>query len=86
MPFSSPGFKGTDILTLGRMQKTIGQIEEDKPRYVFIEKKLYGGLTTEYYQHFQTLFILVQYLSQHYDVSARGQFLLALKRKPASTP
>ena len=32
--------------TFARMQKTLGQLENEKPTYVFIEKKLYHGPIT----------------------------------------
>ena len=57
-------FKGTEILTYARMQRTLGQLENQKPEYVFIEKKLYTGqLTKATYEHFQTLTILIRYLA-----------------------
>ena len=86
MVFSEPmenlDFKGTDIITVDRMQKTLGQLENEKPAYVFIEKKLFlGQLPAAYYQHFQTLTILIRYLSEQYGPYDQGQYLLALKRK-----
>ena len=81
-PMENLDFKGTEILTFSRMQKTLGQLENEKPTYVFIEKKLYTGqLPAGYYQHFQTLTILIRYLSSRYQPLDQGQYLLVLKRK-----
>ncbi len=81
-PMENLDFKGTELLTVGRMQKTLGQLESEKPTYVFIETKLFSGqLPLSYYQHYQTLTILVRYLAQHYEPVDQGQWLLALKRK-----
>ena len=81
-PMENLEFKGTEILTIGRMQKTLGQLENEKPMYVFIEKKLFlGQLPAAYYQHFQTLTILIRYLAGRYEPYDQGQYLLALKHK-----
>jgi hypothetical protein len=75
-------FKGTEILTYDRMRMTLESLENKKPEYVFIERKLYAGqLPTAYYQHFQTLTILIRYLAGRYEPYDQGQYLLALKRK-----
>jgi hypothetical protein len=82
LPMDSLDFKGTEILTYDRMRMTLESLENKKPEYVFIERKLYAGqLPTAYYQHFQTLTILIRYLAGRYEPYDQGQYLLALKRK-----
>ena len=74
-------FRGTYLHTFGRMKKTLAQLEEAKPGYVFIERKLFNRqIPPEYYQHFQTLNILVEYLGSHYAIVEDGKYLVALKR------
>ena len=81
-PMESLSFQGTEILTFDRMKKTLGSLENEKPVYVFIEKKLFlGQLPAAYYQHYQALTILIRYLAQRYAPYDQGQYLLALKRK-----
>jgi hypothetical protein len=81
-PMENLDFKGTEILTVDRMRRTLGQLDQEKPEYVFIEKKLFlGQLPQAYYQHFQTLTILIQYLSKQYQAYDQGEYLLVLKRK-----
>jgi hypothetical protein len=75
-------FRGTYLHTIDRMKKTLLQLEGSKPGYVFIERKLFDHqIPAEYYQYYQTLNILVQYLNAHYTVVDQGKYLTALKRK-----
>jgi len=81
-PMEKLDFQGTEIITIGRMQRTLKQLDDEKPAYVFIEKKLFlGQLPAVYYQHFQTLTILIRYLATRYEPFDQGQYLMALKRK-----
>jgi len=81
-PMENLDFKGTELLTVDRLKKTLGQLEEEKPMYVFVEKKLISGqLPVAYYQHYQSLAILIEYLIKQYQPVAQGQWLWALKRK-----
>lgn len=76
-------FRGTYLHTYARMQKTIAQLQEGKPEYIFVEKKLFRRqLPKEYYQYFQTLNILVSYLEENYVAADEGLYLMAVKRKP----
>jgi len=75
-------FRGTYLHTFERMRKTLDQITKAKPQYVFIERKLFNRqIPPQYYQHYQTLEILVDYLAADYAVAEEGQYLVALKRK-----
>ncbi len=77
-----PQFRGTYLHTVDRMKKTLGQLEGSKPAYVFIERKLFKRqIHPDYYQYYQTLNILVEYLGAHYTVDQEGKYLVALKRK-----
>ncbi len=75
-------FGGTDLITQERLDKTIRQLDTEKPGLVFIEKKLFAAeIPSVYYAHYQDLFQIVQYLRQHYTPVTKGKYLLALKRK-----
>jgi len=75
-------FRGDYLHTVARMKKTLGQLEDAKPQYVFIERKYFQRqIPPEYYQHFQTLRILVDTLAKDYAVAEEGKYLVALKRK-----
>ena len=80
--FEGLDFGGTDILTKSRMQKILSQVQTQAPEHVFVEKKLFlGYLPGVYYGHYETLTILMKYLSEYYVPLAEGKYLLALKRK-----
>ena len=81
-PMEGNDFLDMSILTVDRMRKTLKQFEDAKPNFVFIEKKLYlGKLPAVYYQHFQTLTILIKYFEANYVPYDQGQYLMALKRR-----
>ena len=74
-------FRGTYMWTWGRMRRTLQELETRKPTYVFVEKKLFSGLPEVYYQHFETLTILMSYFHQNYEPVESGKYLFALKRR-----
>ena len=75
-------FRGTYLHTKLRLQKTMAQLEDEKPQYVFIEAKLFRRhIPPQYFEVFKTLETLVQYLGEHYEPVEDGQYLVALKRK-----
>jgi|CXWL01.1.fsa_nt_gi hypothetical protein len=75
-------FRGTYLHTRLRLQKTMAQLEEQKPQYVFIEGKLFRrNIPPQYFEVYQTLETIVQYLGEHYEPVEDGQYLVALKRK-----
>ena len=81
-PMEGLDFLDTTLFTIDRMQRTLRQLDDQKPAHVFIEKKLFlGQLPAAYYQHFQTLTILIRYLTARYGPFDQGQYLMALKRK-----
>ena len=75
-------FRGTYLHTKARLQKTIDQLDEQKPEYVFVEQKLFKRLLpAQYYEAYPTLNTLMKYLEAHYQPAQDGQYLMALKRK-----
>src|SRR3989338_7515308 len=60
-------FGGTYLVTQERLQRTLDQLEKEKPRYIFAEKKLLGGVILPlYYDHYVSLHVLVAYLQEKY--------------------
>ena len=81
-PFETLDFGGTEIFTTTRLKRILGSLQTASPEYVFVEKKLFlGMLPAVYYTHYETLTILMRYLSEHYMPDKSGKYLLALKRK-----
>lgn len=75
-------FRGTYLHTKTRLQKTMDQLEKEKPSYVFIEQKLFRRqIPPQYFEVYQTLDTLVKYLGEHYEPVQDGKYLVALKRK-----
>jgi hypothetical protein len=73
---------GTYLHTKDRMDKTLRQMEDRRPEHVFVEKRLFNHtLPEQFYQHFQTISLLMDYLHAHYTVDEQGQYLLALRRR-----
>ncbi|MBI4309928.1 MAG: hypothetical protein HY591_06315 [Candidatus Omnitrophica bacterium] len=67
--------RGTYLHTYGRLQKTVRQLEEAPPAYIFVEKKLLN-------QKVQTgLGALLDYVNTHYVLQAQGKYLAAFKHK-----
>jgi hypothetical protein len=77
-------FRGTALYTRSRMQKTLEQLENAKPAYIFVEKRLVRRqLSPEIYRHFETLTALLDYVDRNYQADQEGKYLVAMKRKPA---
>lgn len=79
--FKMRDFGGTVLFNRQRLEKTLADFEDEKPRYVFIEKKFMGGLPPLYYARFEVLRIIVAYLQEKYEPSDLGEYLVALKRR-----
>lgn len=75
-------FRGTYLHTQGRLRKTLDQLTEQKPEYVFIEQKLFKRLLpAQYYQAHEALEALLKYLDTNYQPVQEGQYLVALKHR-----
>ena len=76
-------FSSDLMQTTGHLQRTIGQLEADKPPVVFIEKiMLMDPPPGDWYeQNTPGLMGLRRYLKAHYTPSVQGEYLVAMKRK-----
>ena len=75
-------FGGTYLITQERLQRTLDQLEKEKPRYIFVEGKFLGGVILPiYYEHYVSLRVLVAYLQEKYVPQTQGEYLVALRRK-----
>jgi len=75
-------FGGTNLITLNRLNRSLDQLEKEKPRIVFIEARLfYGKIHPVYFVNFKSLTILIQYLSDFYAPIHTNGRLVACKRK-----
>ena len=75
-------FGGFSVYSKKRFEKTLRQIGEEKPKDIFIEKKLFSKLIPDQYCGYcEQLKVLVDYLQANYVVGEEGHWLVALKRK-----
>ncbi|MBL8014168.1 MAG: hypothetical protein JNN05_10000 [Candidatus Omnitrophica bacterium] len=80
--FAENRFRGTSMYTRPRLARTLEKFEQEKPQYVFVETKLLTRqISPEFYERFETLRTLLEYVQSHYVVERQGQYLTALKRK-----
>ncbi len=75
------GFAGTSVITQERLNKTMSQIAEQSPDYIFIEKRLLGQWPAEYVQHYPGIIIVLRYVMEHYNPQEQGTYLMAMRRK-----
>lgn len=82
-PMQENVFKGTALFTKDRMQKTLDQLQQDPPAYIFVEKKIYNlQVPADYQGSLQSWLALKDHIAVHYEPSGQGQYVMALKRKP----
>ena len=75
------GFAGTSLITQQRLTKTIDQIAQQSPEYIFIEKKLLGQWSQAYAQYFPGIIAVLRYISERYSPQEEGMYLMAMHRK-----
>jgi len=75
------GFAGTTIYTQERLSKTLNQIMQQAPDYIFIEKRLLGQWPAQYAQSFPGIIIVLRDVLQHYQPQEQGMYLIALHKK-----
>lgn len=74
-------FGGLYLFTQKRVEKTIHQLQNESPQYVFIEKKIYQGkLPMVYYKKFKSLVVLLEFLNANYIPEQEGANLVALRK------
>ncbi|MBI4309007.1 MAG: hypothetical protein HY591_01605, partial [Candidatus Omnitrophica bacterium] len=78
-PMRMRAFAVPAIYTVDQLKRTIGQMEQEKPEYVFMER-IYSKDNTVFADHTNALQWLLLYVHTHYGIVAQGQYLMALKR------
>ena len=72
----------TALYTQGHLQRTISQIETQKPEYIFIERIFRKeNMALVNYKDGSAFLALMRYIEAHYENFREGHFLMALKRK-----
>lgn len=75
------GFAGTSLITQERLDKTIRQITDQNPDYIFVDKRLLGTWPAEYARYYPGIILALKYVVDHYEPQDQGRILVALHRK-----
>ena len=74
-------FVGTSVWTQERLARTIDQIVQRSPEYIFVEKRLLGQWPPELAQYYPGIMVVLRYISEHYSPQEEGMYLIAMHRK-----
>ncbi len=75
-------FITTHLFTKQRLQKTIAQLEEEKPPYLFMERIfLTPQVPQAYFWDSVDFMNLLAYVLKHYEPYQNGEYLVAMKRR-----
>jgi hypothetical protein len=75
-------FVVTHMFTTKHLARTIKQLEEEKPPFVFMERIFMTESIPKAYFYDSADFVpLLQYVRQYYEPFRDGEFLVAMKRK-----
>ncbi len=81
-PLRMRNFVVTAMYTTDHLKKTLGQLEKDRPAYVFLERILLTPQVPQaYFYDSPGLFELLNYIFLNYEAVENGQYLVALRRK-----
>jgi len=74
--------RGIYLHTYARLQRTLNQLDVQKPLNIFIQTRLFQGPQAQAYEESNEGFKqLMAYIRLHYQYEAQGQYLTALKLK-----
>ena len=64
------------------MKKTLQQLQEEAPPYIFMEKILMAPSVPQSYEYlYPDLLVILNYIHQNYVPYSQGHYLIAMKRK-----
>jgi len=74
--------RGIYIHTYARLDRTLRQLQDEKPSPIFIQTRLFQGPEAQDYENSHEGFkLLMAYIRMHYQYQTQGQYLTALKLK-----
>jgi len=74
-------FAGTNVDSQVRLDKTLAQITDQKPEYIFIEKRLLGQWPPELAQNYPGIILVLRFVIEHYQPVDQGVYLIAMRKK-----
>lgn len=84
-PMRMRNFVVTHLYTVDHLKKTIAQLDEHKPEYVFMERIFLNRRIPQAYLYDSPgLLDVLNYFNEGYEPVAYGKYLVAMKRKAAS--
>lgn len=70
------------IYTINELKRVIKQLEDEKPKYIFMEKTLLStDYPPEYNFHLFGIMHVLEYVHQHYTSGEQGKYLMVMERK-----
>jgi len=71
--------RGIYLHTYARLERTLNQLQDQKPAHLFIQTRLYQGPQAQGYEDSHEGFkLLMAFIRMHYQYQAQGQYLTAL--------
>lgn len=81
-PMDMRTFPVSSLYTVGHLKKTIGQLENAKPEYIFMERIfLNKEVPADYFYNDPAFMEIMSYVHTNYLPQDTGKFLVAMKRK-----
>jgi len=81
-PLSVRNFMVTCLFSYPQIQKTIDQLESQKPPYIFMERIFLTPQVPQVYSYeYDDLILLLRYVFSNYEPVEVGKYLVAMKRK-----
>ncbi len=72
----------TALWTKARLERTLKQLQEEKPDFIFMEKVFLAAQVPQAYQFLcPDLLVLVEYIRRYYQPQEEGRYLVAMQRK-----
>lgn len=75
-------FNMTALWTTQRLKRTMQDLQNAKPPYIFMEKIMLAQSVPAYYEYlYPDLLVILNYIHQYYVPESQGYYLIAMKRK-----
>ncbi len=81
-PMRARIFPFSSLLSTHRLNKTLNELDNARPAYLFMEKILLAEAVPSSYAYlYPELLEILRYVHQHYEPYQEGRYLIAMKRK-----
>ncbi len=81
-PLTARNFMVTCLFSYPQIQKTLDQLESEKPSYIFMERVFLTPQVPQVYSYeYDDLILLLRYVFSNYEPVEVGKYLVAMKRR-----